>query len=147
MTLKITQSHLEELRRHGEETYPEECCDVLVGDRFAGCRTVVEVIRCANASQYSRQNHYQIAPDELVRIQSQTRLVGHEIVGFHHSHPDQPARWSSTDIKGAFWTGCSYLITSVGQGRANETASFELHCTKELQRFENEDIEVLVSYD
>ena len=29
--LKITRIHYEALRRHGEETYPHECCGVLLG--------------------------------------------------------------------------------------------------------------------
>jgi len=54
-----------------------------------------------------------------------------EIVGFYHSHPDHPARPSPTDLEDAHWIGCSYVITSVVQGKAHETRSFLLNGTLE----------------
>ena len=74
----------------------------------------------------SPQNRYHIDPQELVRIQRQGRERGEDIVGFYHSHPDHPARWSSTDLAEAHWFGCSYVITSVEKGKAAVTNSFEL---------------------
>jgi len=44
---------------------------------------------------------------ELVRIQREGRERGEDIVGFYHSHPDHPARWSQTDLAEAHWFGCS----------------------------------------
>ena len=65
------------------------------------------------------------------------------IVGFYHSHPDHPARWSSTDLAGAHWIGCSYVITSVEKGKAAVTNSFELTGTDESdKRLQDETVEV-----
>jgi proteasome lid subunit RPN8/RPN11 len=77
-----------------------------------------------------------------VRIQREALLAGHDIVGFYHSHPDHPARWSSTDLAEAHWTGCSYVITSVENGRAVLTNSFLLKGREEAKQFENEILEV-----
>ena len=83
--------------------------------------------------------------EELVRIQRKARGLGHDIVGFSHSHPDHPARWSPTDLAEAHWTGCSYVITAVAQGKAAITNSFLLTGTgEEDKRFEDEPIEILV---
>ena len=54
-----------------------------------------------------------------------------DIIGFYHSHPDHPARWSPTDFQEAHWIGCSYVITSVEHGRAAQTNSFALTGTTE----------------
>jgi proteasome lid subunit RPN8/RPN11 len=54
-----------------------------------------------------------------------------DIVGFYHSHPDHPARWSATDFDEAHWIGCSYVITSVETGKAVLTNSFALTGTSE----------------
>jgi proteasome lid subunit RPN8/RPN11 len=70
-------------------------------------------------------------------------LAGHDIVGFYHSHPDHPARWSATDLAEAHWTGCSYLITSVEKGRAVLTNSFLLLDQEEAKHFEDEPLEVI----
>jgi proteasome lid subunit RPN8/RPN11 len=78
-----------------------------------------------------------------VRIQREAMLAGHDIVGFYHSHPDHPARWSATDLAEAHWTGCSYVITSVDQGRAVLTNSFLLLDQEEAKRFEDEELKVI----
>lgn len=125
--LKISGSAYSSLRQHGEETYPYECCGVLLG-RFEddGTRAVTRVVRCGNTRQDSPHNRYNIDPKELIPIQREGRERGEDIVGFYHSHPDHPAQWSETDLAEAHWIGCSYLITSVEKGKAAATNSFEL---------------------
>jgi len=125
--LKLSCSNYEALRRHGEETYPHECCGILLGRvEEDGTRVVTATGRCGNTRTDSAHNRYNIDPKELVRIQREGRERGEDIVGFYHSHPDHPAQWSSTDLAEAHWFGCSYVITSVEKGKAAITNSFEL---------------------
>jgi len=124
--LKIRRPEFDQLRRHGEETYPHECCGVLLGQVDGDRRLVTSVARCGNTRQDSPHNRYHIDPKELIRIQREGRGRGEDIVGFYHSHPDHPPRWSSTDLAEAHWFGCSYVITSVEKGKAAVTNSFEL---------------------
>jgi proteasome lid subunit RPN8/RPN11 len=133
--LKIPESAYASLRQHGEETYPHECCGVLLG-RFEddGSKTVMRVARCGNTREDSPYNRYNIDPKELIRIQREGRERGEDIVGFYHSHPDHPAQWSPTDIAEAHWFGCSYVITSVQKGRAAATNSFELTGSDEADK-------------
>ena len=124
--LKMGSCDFDEIRRHGEETYPHECCGVLLGRMDGDVRSVSSVVRCGNTRTDSPQNRYHIDPRELIRIQRQGRERGEDIVGFYHSHPDHPARWSPTDLAEAHWFGCSYVITCVEKGKAVATNSFEL---------------------
>jgi proteasome lid subunit RPN8/RPN11 len=143
MALRIPKTLFEQLRQHGEETYPHECCGVLVGEFDGGDdRAVKSVVKCGNTRTDSPENRYHISPGELVRVQREAALVGHDIVGFYHSHPDCPAAASSTDLAEAHWTGCSYVITNVEQGKADRTNSFLLQGTEEAKHFEDEAIEV-----
>jgi len=143
MPLHISKPHWDELRRHGEETYPHECCGVLVGSLdAAGEKAVREVIRCGNQRTDSPHNRYSIDPRELVRIQRRARESDQDIVGFYHSHPDHPAHWSSTDLEEAHWPGCSYVITSVRNGTAADTNSFELRADGDNKFFQDEEIRV-----
>lgn len=141
--LKISQVDFDALRKHGEDTYPHECCGALLG-RFEGEDRVVDaVVRCGNTRDDSPQNRYHISPGELVKIQREGRAKGLDIVGFYHSHPDHPARWSPTDFAEAHWIGCSYVITSVQQGKATVTNSFLLAGeVEESKRFEDEEVSV-----
>lgn len=129
--LKIGLSHYDSIRQHGEETYPHECCGVLLGEFEGETRLVTSIARCGNTRTDSPQNRYHIDPKELVRIQREGRARGEDIVGFYHSHPDHPAQWSSTDLAEAHWFGCSYVITSVEKGKAVLTNSFALQGTDE----------------
>jgi proteasome lid subunit RPN8/RPN11 len=97
-------------------------------------RSVSSVVRCGNTRTDSPQNRYNIDPKELVRIQRLGRERGEDIIGFYHSHPDHPARWSSTDLAEAHWFGCSYVITSVEEGKAVLTNAFELTGSDETDK-------------
>jgi proteasome lid subunit RPN8/RPN11 len=125
--LRLQHNDYEEIRKHGEETYPYECCGVLLGQMDDdGVRIVTSTARCGNTRDDSPKNRYNIDPKELVRIQREGRGRGEDIIGFYHSHPDHPAQWSSTDLAEAHWFGCSYVITAVAKGKAAITNSFEL---------------------
>jgi proteasome lid subunit RPN8/RPN11 len=141
--LKLGRSHYESIRQHGEETYPHECCGVLLGQFEGEVRLVTSITRCRNTRLDSPQNRYHIDPKELVRIQREGRERGEDIIGFYHSHPDHPAQWSSTDQAEAHWFGCSYVITNVEKGKAVLTNSFELTGSDEdAKKLVNENIEV-----
>ena len=144
LMLKLSHSAYRSLRQHGEQTYPHECCGVLLG-RFDnnGSKTASCIARCGNTRADSPHNRYHIDPKELIRIQREGRERGEEIVGFYHSHPDHPAHWSTTDLAEAHWFGCSYVITSVEKGTAGITNSFELVGSDEAdKKFTDEKTEV-----
>ena len=145
--LSIQYADYEALRAHGEETYPDECCGVLLGKNVPGVGNEVKaLVRAGNTRTDSAHNRYNIAPVELIRIQRQAREQGLDIVGFYHSHPDHPAMWSSTDFAEAHWLGCSYVITSVEQGTAKVTNSFLLLGTEEdNKQFHDESIEIYMA--
>jgi proteasome lid subunit RPN8/RPN11 len=152
--LRIGQAQFDSIRRHGEATYPNECCGVLLGHIGDNDNTVIDAVSAENTRSDSAHNRYHIAPQELIRIQQQARRRGLDIVGFYHSHPDHPAEWSKTDLEEAHWIGCSYVITKVAGSltdgardalrcRAMETNSFLLAgMGEEDKRLEPQPIEV-----
>ena len=142
--LRIDYADYEALRAHGEETYPYECCGVLLGKSEPVTGNLVRaLVRAGNTETDSAHNRYNIAPVELIRIQRQARAEGLDIVAFYHSHPDHPAQWSTTDFAEAHWLGCSYVITSVEHGKAKVTNSFLLLGTgEENKNFHDESIEI-----
>jgi len=139
--LHIPRLVFDSIRAHGEETYPHECCGVLLGRSTPEGWSVVAAVRAGNTRTDSAHNRYQIAPIELVKIQREATKQGLDIAGFYHSHPDHPAQWSATDFAEAHWIGCSYVITEVVQGKARTTNSFLLAgTTEEDKHFELETI-------
>lgn len=129
--LRVSDDIYAAIRKHGEETYPHECCGILLGRNEEGDNRIVEAVRAGNTRTDSAHNRYHIAPQELVRAQREGRAKGLDIIGFYHSHPDHPAMWSQTDLAEAHWMSCSYVITAVEKGVARQTNSFLLMGTGE----------------
>ena len=143
--LTIRYAEYQTIRSHGEETYPHECCGVMLGKSVDGNNVVHTTVRAGNTRTDSAHNRYNIAPIELVKIQRQARTMGLDIVGFYHSHPDHPPQWSKTDFAEAHWFGCSYVITAVAQGKADVTNSFLLTGRGEDDKqFHDEPIQITV---
>ncbi|MGA8938880.1 MAG: M67 family metallopeptidase [Acidobacteriaceae bacterium] len=131
MSLNLSQTLYNELRAHGEETYPHECCGIILGKSEDDNLTVHQLIRAGNTRTDSAHNRYNIAPQELIAAQREARKAGLDIIGFYHSHPDHPAQWSPTDFAEAHWFGCAYIITAIEKGHAQITNSFLLTGTSE----------------
>ena len=73
--LRIEYTDYEALRAHGEETYQNECCGVLLGKNIAGesnsataINAVSQIVRAGNTRTDSAHNRYNIAPQELVDV-------------------------------------------------------------------------------
>jgi proteasome lid subunit RPN8/RPN11 len=140
--LRIDALPYEDLRRHGEEAYPRECCGVLLARGEGEGRRVTRTVRCRNAAAGDAGARYEIDPRDLLGVARAARERGEAIAGFYHSHPDHPARASAADLEEAWWPGCAYVITSVERGRAGETASFRLRDGEGGRRLEPEPVEV-----
>jgi proteasome lid subunit RPN8/RPN11 len=144
--LKLTHSDYQALRAHGEETFPHECCGILLGKSTPEGNEVHQLLRAGNTRTDRAHDRYNIAPEELIKAQRQARGLGLDIVGFYHSHPDHPAQWSKTDFDEAHWVGCSYIITEIASGKAAITNSFLLKGTSEEDKqFVDEPIEIEVT--
>ena len=143
MSLTLSQDVYNALRAHGEQTYPHECCGIMLGKTTDDGIQVKILVRAGNTRTDSAHNRYNIAPQEIIKAQREGRQLGVDIVGFYHSHPDHPAQWSTTDFAEAHWFGCAYVITAVEKGKAAITNSFLLTGTSEEDKaFVNQEISV-----
>lgn len=137
-------------------SYPKECCGLLVGRREAiaaaesdhDSRTVVEVVAVENAwdvslleytdpqagreKDHSARDRYWIDPADLLRVQRQAREQGLEIIGIYHSHPDHGAVPSECD-RALAWPVYSYLIVSVTAGQILDLKSWRLDDQSQFQ--------------
>jgi proteasome lid subunit RPN8/RPN11 len=120
----MPRAEVEAMLAHAREGYPYEACGVLLG-RVEG-RQVSRIARMVNRETEMPHVRYQIAPEDLLRVQRESRAEGLEIVGFYHSHPDHPARPSETDRRIAehgLSDGVVHIVVGVEKGeRAVPTA-------------------------
>jgi proteasome lid subunit RPN8/RPN11 len=137
MAFEIRQSDIERIRRHGVETYPNECCGFLLGREEGGRRVVLDVAPIENAWQTAEDNPYEIRPEDstrnrslvdpkdYLRIDRAARERGMDILSFYHSHPDHPARPSEFDRKHAV-PYLVYVILAVEKGVPRELTAWIL---------------------
>jgi proteasome lid subunit RPN8/RPN11 len=99
------------IRRHGEETYPHECCGALVGsdDR------VTAAVPLPNTTEEGPRRRFLVRPTDYMLAEKQASELGGTLLGFYHSHPDHPARPSQFDLDHA-WPNFAYVIVSVASG-------------------------------
>ena len=120
--MKIAQSVLDEIRRHGQEGYPHEICGLMLGPG-GGRGRVTEAHRARNIIVDRAADRYEIDPRDQIRIQRDADDRGLDVVGYYHSHPDHPAQASATDAQRS-WAGVIYLIVSVHEGTAVDQNAF-----------------------
>ena len=140
--LRISKADFDLIRWEAERSYPRECCGVLLGTASAGQRVVTLTLSCENAGSDSPATRYRINPEQVLAALKLAQNRGETIVGFYHSHPDNPPSYSSADLAEAHWFDCSYLIASVEHGHATHTASYVLLGSEEKKEFQAEDIEI-----
>jgi proteasome lid subunit RPN8/RPN11 len=101
----------EVIRRHGEETYPHECCGALVG-RGDG---VTDAVALPNTTEEGPRRRFLVRPSDYRLAEQRATELGGELLGFYHSHPDHPAKPSQYDLDHA-WPTFAYVIVAVAAG-------------------------------
>ena len=137
MTLRLSASLVDEIRREGERAYPAECCGVLAG-RPGEVKEVVKLVPTTNR-RTDDPHRYLIAPDDLRGIEAELRLSGLEVLGCYHSHPDHPAAPSAFDTDQA-WPWYSYIIVRVDRARAAQLTSWVLDDDRSAMSPESVDV-------
>ena len=99
------------IRRHGEETYPHECCGALVGTDDL----VTTAVALPNTTEEGPRRRFLVRPSDYQLAERRAGELGGSLLGFYHSHPDHPARPSQFDLDHA-WPNFAYVIVSVGSG-------------------------------
>jgi proteasome lid subunit RPN8/RPN11 len=103
----------EAIRRHGEGTYPHECCGALVGRGGA----VTDIVALPNTTEEGPRRRFLVRPSDYRLAEQRATELGGELLGFYHSHPDHPAKPSQYDLDHA-WPTFAYVIVSVASGKS-----------------------------
>lgn len=116
--LSVARSVEAAIRRHGQETYPHECCGALVGR--AG--HVADVVALPNTTEEGPRRRFLVRASDYRTAEQRAAEMGAELLGFYHSHPDHPARPSQYDLDHA-WPTFAYIIVSVvGSAGADDSS-------------------------
>lgn len=138
--ISVLEKHIEEIKAHGEQTYPYECGGMLIG-RFEedGKRTVVETFPLENSSVEDQKNRVLILPKDVLRAERYARSNKLDVIGYYHSHPEDVAVPSQYDLDHALpvW---SYIIVSVLKKKAVDVRSWVME--NDRSKFNEEEVKV-----
>ena len=121
MALSTKPGIAEEIRRHGAETYPNECCGALYGRDGV----VTATFALPNTTEEGPRRRFLVRPADYREAERRATELQLDLLGFYHSHPDHPARPSQYDLDHA-WPFFSYIIVSVREGQPQEMTSWRL---------------------
>ena len=130
MSFHLQSQTKKEIEQHALETYPEECCGIILEDPLGTISPQEYVRTCGNIQNqrhaedpktYPRdaRTAYLMDPDDLLRINLESERENRPIKAFYHSHPDHPSYFSEKDKSDAmFWDepaypDSAYIVLSV----------------------------------
>jgi proteasome lid subunit RPN8/RPN11 len=162
VAIKVNSEHLDQIRKHGEKTYPHECCGFLLGTFENSVNVLHEVYPADNewnvsinevqtlgesipaasgsyapARSESHANRYWITAEQYKDADRYADSKKLQIIGYYHSHPDHPAQPSGYDFDHSCFANQSYLIVAIDKGRAADLNSF---AKPDYTQFEPEEI-------
>ena len=127
--VSITRAVDQAIRRHGQDTYPHECCGALVGRGDA----VTDTVALPNTTEEGPRRRFLVRPSDYRLAEQRATELGGELLGFYHSHPDHPAKPSQYDLDHA-WPTFAYIIVAVADGSATDMTVWYLQ--EDRSRFE-----------
>ncbi len=106
-TLRLPLTLYEEMLAQVRAGYPEEACG-LIGGRFGRAERLYPVENILHSPVA-----YEMEPLQQVRAMLAMEAERLDLLAIYHSHPEGPARPSSTDIAQAYYPEQAQLIISL----------------------------------
>jgi proteasome lid subunit RPN8/RPN11 len=138
----MTGAAWSEIARHALETYPEECCGIIVSnganDLVRRCRNIQNDMHRLDPQSYPRDATiaYTIDPKELISLLREAEERGERLKAFYHSHPDHDAYFSDEDKACAMpfgepsYADAAQIVVSVRGGQVKAAAAFGWNAEK-----------------
>ena len=115
------------IQKCGEIAYPAEACGLITGTLSAGRRLIVHQVREAkNILAAERQDRFEVDAATRIQIEKECRRSGLRVIAHFHSHPDQPAIPSKTDLLRAYEPNLIWVICGVEDGVTSEIKAHRL---------------------
>jgi len=108
---------------HAIACFPRECCGIMIGTVNGDARAVSIAVQCANVYDGDQKDRFQLDPRDQLAAERKARDLGLTVLGFFHSHPNEDAYFSATDLKNS-WPWYSNVVVSIRDGRFCGAKSF-----------------------
>ena len=134
--LSLSEKALEEIAQHAQETFPEECCGVILNDgaadRVHRLKNIQNQLHALDPQTYPRTATIAYAMDykELELVIDEAKRIGARLKAFYHSHPNHDAYFSNEDKAFASpfgeptFPGTAQLVVAVHDRVVKEMCAF-----------------------
>jgi proteasome lid subunit RPN8/RPN11 len=117
--IRIEKPAWEKMVSHVESTFPKEGCGLMIGTDGV----VQEAVPLPNAYTGPQEDFFVIDPQDLHRVDRESRERGLDVLGVFHSHPNCDAYFSKRDLEHSCpWF--SYVVLSIKNGRFDHANSY-----------------------
>lgn len=131
LPLNVAKSAMTEMRNHGEDAFPNECCGFFYGEETDSERIVTLAKRIENVKEGDQRRRFEISGKDYLAAERFAAREGLSLLGIYHSHPVHPAIPSEHDLAVAMpWF--SYIIVSVEPSGVDHVRSWQLTPDREF---------------
>jgi len=105
--LHLSAQTIEDISDHARQTFPEECCGIIVSDgktdRALRLKNMQNLHHAKDPEKYPRDATIAYSIDELQleSMRFEANKIGFTLKAFYHSHPNHDAYFSAEDRAGA----------------------------------------------
>ena len=136
MELLLSEEAVNEIAQHAQETFPEECCGVILTDgtidRVQRLKNIQNQLHALDPQTYPRTAIIAYAMDykELELVLDQAKRSGAKLKAFYHSHPNHDAYFSAEDKAFASpfgeptFPGTAQLVVAIYDRTVKEIGAF-----------------------
>jgi proteasome lid subunit RPN8/RPN11 len=134
--VRFGASTLEAVKAHARETYPDECCGVILRrgstEAVRRVRNIQDELHARDPERYPRAARiaYYMDGKELLDVLNEVDRDGWAVAAFYHSHPDHAAYFSQEDRDRALFDGepvypdTAYLIVALDAAAVRQVKAF-----------------------
>ena len=132
MKLSIKRSDLLAIDEHALESFPHECCGLLLGEFREKAIEVREIVRAENV--LASPVAFEANAELVFKAVDRAERSGLELVGIYHSHPGLGAFVSARDAEFMkLWPSVAWLILGTSEKRVEERKAYVLEGGKVVE--------------
>ncbi|HIB21871.1 MAG TPA: M67 family peptidase [Rhodospirillales bacterium] len=127
VSIQFTSEHIKNIKQDAEHAYPNEACGLITGWTIdSDGLEVMRVVKAQNIRASETGNRFEVDPGTRIKLEKEIRGTNEQLIAHYHSHPDNPATPSNTDLINAHEPELIWIIVSVEGGKASDVAAHQV---------------------
>ena len=132
MELRIKRKDLKAVEKHALESFPLECCGLMIGKVKEDVFYVEKVVSADNIHKSGVS--FEADAELVYRAIDEAEAKGLALIGIYHSHPNMNAYISARDAEiMKLWPNVAWLVLGVTREKIVENKAFMLKNGKAVQ--------------